>query len=235
MEFLWNFFTTLHSAEGLEHLIGAGGLLALIAIVFSETGLLMGFFLPGDSLLVTAGILCSRAINGGEPILNIYTLNLSLMTAAVVGDQVGYWLGRKTGPKIFDRQDNRFFKKRYAIEAHEFYEKHGGKAIILARFVPILRTFVPFIAGVARMTYRRYVPFDVIGGISWVLSMTLLGYFLGKSPLGKKLHLIILAVIFISLLPMLIGGIRRFLKTRNPQKKNESALKFQGRSEVVKS
>src|SRR5262245_27839397 len=180
MASLWNFFFSLHSAEGLEHLIAAGGLLALITIVFSETGLLMGFFLPGDSLLVTAGILSSRAIHGGEPILNIYTLNLSLMTAAIAGDQVGYWLGRKTGPKIFNKPDNRFFKKRYAVEAHEFYEKHGGKAIILARFVPILRTFVPFIAGVARMSYRRYVPFDVIGGISWILSMTLLGYFLGK-------------------------------------------------------
>jgi len=228
---LWSFFISLHSAEGLEHLIAAGGLLALIAIIFSETGLLMGFFLPGDSLLVTAGIFSSRAIHGGEPILNIYTLHLSLMAAAIAGDQVGYWLGRKTGPKIFDKPDNRFFKKRYAVEAHEFYEKHGGKAIILARFVPILRTFVPFIAGVARMSYRRYVPFDVIGGISWILSMTLLGYFLGKSPLGEKLHLIILAVIFISLLPMLIGGIKRFTKSSS-SRRNGSQFKLQARSDL---
>src|SRR4030095_1878647 len=132
MESLWNFITSLHSAEGLEQLIATGGLLALVAIVFAETGLLAGFFFPGDSLLVTAGILSSRGIGGGEPILNIYTLTLPLRAAAVLGDQVGFWLGRKTGPKIFDKPDNRFFKKRYAIEAHEFYEKHGGKDIVLA-------------------------------------------------------------------------------------------------------
>ncbi len=214
MQDILHFLTTLHTPEGIENLIRAGGLFVLIFIVFAETGLLVGFFFPGDSLLVTAGILSSRSMNGGEPILNIYTLNFSLMAAAVIGDQVGFFLGRKTGPKIFDKPDNRFFKKKYAIEAHEFYEKHGGKAIFLARFVPILRTFVPFIAGVAQMNYRHFVLYNVVGGISWVLSMTMLGYYLGQSPWGEKLHLIIIIVVFISILPMIIGLIRRFLNNK---------------------
>lgn len=200
---------SLHSAGGIENLIRAGGLLGLAAIVFSETGLLVGFFFPGDSLLVTAGVLSSRVIVGDHPILNIYSLNLVLMAAAVVGDQVGFFLGRKTGPKIFDKPDNRLFKKQYAVEAHLFYVKHGGKAIILARFVPIMRTFVPFIAGVARMPYRRFVGFSILAGICWIPSMTLLGYYIGRSPLGEKLHLVILTVVFISILPMLIGITRK--------------------------
>jgi membrane-associated protein len=216
MEAILHFLGNIHTPEGIEALIRSGGLLVLIAIVFAETGLLAGFFLPGDSLLVTAGLLCSRSLSGGEPILNIWTVNLTLMAAAVIGDQVGFWLGRKSGPKIFNRPDNRFFKKKYVMEAHAFYEKHGGKAIILARFVPILRTFVPFVAGVADMSYRRFVAFNIFGGIGWVLSMTLLGYFLGQSPLGEKLHLIILVVIFVSILPMIIGLLKRFLsKTPN--------------------
>ena len=210
MDAIFQFLGNLHSPQGIEALIRSGGLMLLVFIVFAETGLLAGFFLPGDSLLVTAGLLCSRSLSGGEPILNIWLVNLALMAAAVIGDQVGFWLGRKTGPKIFNKPDNRFFKKKYALEAHAFYEKHGGKAIILARFVPILRTFVPFIAGVADMSYRRFVAFNVFGGIGWVLSMTTLGYFLGQSPLGEKLHLIILVVIFVSILPMAIGVLKRF-------------------------
>ena len=182
METLYHFLANLHTAEGIENLIRAGGLTVLIFIVFAETGLLVGFFFPGDSLLVTAGVLCSKSMNGGEPILDFYLLNFSLILAAIIGDQVGFWLGRKTGPKIFDKPDNRFFKKKYAIEAHQFYEKHGGKAIVLARFMPILRTFVPFIAGVADMPYRRFFFFNIFGGIGWVLSMTSLGYFIGQSP-----------------------------------------------------
>jgi membrane-associated protein len=211
---IFELIKNLHTPEGIEALIRAGGLLALILIVFAETGLLAGFFFPGDSLLVTAGILSSRSLQGGEPILNIYTLNIALMLAAVIGDQVGYVLGRKTGPKIFDKPDNRLFKKKYAVSAQVFYEKHGGKAIILARFMPIMRTFVPFIAGVGQMSYRRFVAFNVIGGIAWVFSMTMLGYFLGQSPLGEKLHTIIIVVVFISILPMIIGGLRKFLASR---------------------
>jgi len=216
MKEILELLASLHTPEGIENLIRTGGLLALIAVVFSETGLLLGFFLPGDSLLVTAGVLSSSSLNGEKPVLNIFLVNLCLMAAAVLGDQVGFFLGRKTGPKIFDKPDNRFFKKKYALEAHAFYEKHGGKAIILARFVPILRTFVPFIAGVAEMDYKQFFSYNVFGGISWVLSMTSLGYFIGLSPLGKKLHLVILVVVFVSVLPMFIGILKRML-SRSPK------------------
>ncbi|HCU25182.1 MAG TPA: hypothetical protein DF383_09195 [Deltaproteobacteria bacterium] len=203
----------LHTPEGIENLIRAGGLLALTGIIFAETGLLAGFFLPGDSLLVTAGLLASRSLNGDAPILNLWAVNFCLMAAAVIGDQVGFWLGRKSGPKIFSKPDNRLFKKKYALEAQAFYEKHGGKALILARFVPIMRTFVPFIAGVADMPYRKFVSYNIFGGVGWVFSMTLLGYFLGRSPWGDKLHWIILIVVFISVLPMFIGLTKRIFSS----------------------
>ncbi len=214
MDSFLNFFSTLHTPAGIESIIRHGGLLLLIAIVFAETGLLAGFFLPGDSLLVTAGVFASRSMNGGEPLLNIYTLTLSLIVAAILGDQVGYLLGRKIGVKIFDRPDGRIFKKKHIFEAHAFYEKHGGKAIIIARFIPVLRTFVPFIAGVADMSYRKFFIFNVFGGIAWVLSMTMLGYWIGQSPLSEKLHQIILIVIAISLLPMLIGLLKNFFSKK---------------------
>lgn len=213
MHSILEFIQTLHSTQGIEQIIASGGLIVLVAIVFAETGLLAGFFFPGDSLLVTAGFLASRGISSPEPLLNIYSLNIALMLAAMCGDQFGFFLGKKTGPKIFDRPDNRFFKKKYVLEAHAFYERHGGKAIILARFVPIMRTFVPFIGGVAQMKYREYFPYSVAGGIAWVLSMTLLGYFLGNSPLGEKIHLVVLVIVAISLLPILFAFLKRlFLK-----------------------
>lgn len=212
MESILEFLKTLHSTQGIEQIIAAGGLIAIAAIVFAETGLLAGFFFPGDSLLVTAGFLASRGITNDEPLLNIYSLNFSLMAAAISGDQFGFLLGRKAGPKIFDKPDNRFFKKKYALEAHAFYEKHGGKAIILARFVPIMRTFVPFIGGVAQMKYLQYAPYSVVGGVLWVASMTLLGYFLGQSPIGEKIHLVVMCVVFVSLLPMMVGVAKRLIR-----------------------
>lgn len=215
MESILSFVKTLHSTQGIEQIIAAGGLAVLIAIVFAETGLLAGFFFPGDSLLVTAGFLASRGLTGPEPLLNIYSLNFFLMLAAICGDQFGFLLGKKTGPKIFDRPDNRLFKKKYVMQAHAFYERHGGKAIVLARFVPILRTFVPFIGGVAQMKYREYAPYSVAGGIAWVSSMTLLGYFLGNSPLGEKIHLVVMVVVGISLLPMIVGLLRRLFSKKS--------------------
>lgn len=214
MHSILEFIKTLHSTQGIEQLIISGGLFVLIAIVFAETGLLIGFFFPGDSLLVTAGFLASRGITSPEPLLNIYSLNLALMAAAICGDQFGFLLGTKTGPKIFDRPDNRFFKKKYAREAHKFYEKHGGMAIILARFIPIMRTFVPFIGGVAQMKYREYFPYSIVGGILWVSSMTLMGYFLGHSQWGEKLHLIVMVIVGISLMPILFGFLKRFFVSK---------------------
>ncbi|EKD42016.1 MAG: Protein dedA (Protein DSG-1) [uncultured bacterium] len=204
----------LHSPEGLQQIITTAGLSALIAIVFAETGLLLGFFLPGDSLLVTAGILSSSTLTGGEPVLDYWVTVLALMLAAMIGNQVGFFLGHKTGPKIFKREDNRFFKKKYVEEAQAFYHRHGGLAIMMAQFVPIMRTFVPFVAGVAQMVYPRFISYNVVGAIIWVFSMVSLGHFVGKTPLGEKIHLVILTVIFVSVLPLFISVIRRFLKPK---------------------
>ncbi len=221
METLYQLFSSLHTIDGIETIIRSGGLFVLIFIIFAETGLLIGFFLPGDSLLVTAGILSSKSFNGSEPLLNFYLLNFSLILAAILGDQLGYLLGRKTGPRIFDKPNNRFFKKKYAVEAHKFYEKHGRKAIVLARFIPILRTFVPFIAGVAAMPYRKFIIFNIIGGICWVLSMTALGHFIGKSPWGEKIHWVILSVVFISILPMVIGVTKKIITHFSSKRRDE--------------
>jgi len=208
-----DFLKSLHSAEGITRLITAGGYLGLVAIVFAETGLLVGFFLPGDSLLVTAGIFCSPAAVGGQlfdPVLLMTVLSI----AAIAGDQVNYALGRKTGQAVFKRPDSRFIKRRYFEQAREFYERHGASAVVIARFVPILRTFVPFIAGVAEMSYTRYVLYNVIGGIGWVVSMVLLGYLIGMTPLASKLHRVIVVVVFISLLPLAAGAFKQWRASR---------------------
>lgn len=196
METLQQFFSHLYH---FDQLIRWGGLTVLIIIVFSETGLMAGFFLPGDSLLVTAGLLA--ALDG---ILNVWMLLFSLSAAAIVGDTVGYWIGNKIGPRLFTRDDSFFFKKEHLIRTRAFYEKYGGKTIIIARFVPIVRTFAPTVAGVGEMNYSKFLAYNVIGGIAWVFSMVLGGYFLGRSipNIEKKIHYIILAVIFVSLLPI---------------------------------
>lgn len=204
----------LHSEEGIRTIVISGGLIALIAIIFAETGLLIGFFLPGDSLLITAGILAAQKSDQGDPLLNIGLMNLSLMIAAVVGDQVGFYLGRKTGIAIFNRPDSRFFKKKHAEAAHEFYMKHGGKAIVFARFVPIMRTFVPFIAGVAEMPYRQFVFWNIFGGILWVTSLLWAGYALGQTPWAQRLDRVIVIVIFVSILPLIFGSIKAWLASR---------------------
>ncbi len=214
MHELLDFVKNLHSEEGLRSLIQNGGLLALTAIVFAETGLLAGFFLPGDSLLVTAGIFAASDGMGGPGLFNIWTLNAVLITAAIVGDQVGYLLGKKTGHLAFQKEDSRFFKKKHLVAAHEFYEKHGARALIIARFVPILRTFVPFAAGVAEMDYRHFVRYNVVGGLLWVLSMTLLGYALGHTELANQLHKIIIVVVFVSILPLIFSAYKALQQKR---------------------
>ncbi|HZO18201.1 MAG TPA: VTT domain-containing protein [Gemmatimonadaceae bacterium] len=191
-----------HRLTDVEAIVRWGGYVGLTTIVFVETGLLVGFFLPGDSLLVTAGLLSSQPDFG----LNVYLLGLILSAAAIAGDQVGYYIGRKTGPRIFTREDSRFFNKRHLHRAHEFYEKHGGKTIVLARFMPIIRTFAPVVAGVAEMRYRDFVAFNVLGGLLWVWSMLFTGYFLGRwiPGIGEHIEKVILVVIFLSILPGII-------------------------------
>ncbi|HEY6197929.1 MAG TPA: VTT domain-containing protein [Candidatus Binatia bacterium] len=197
MESLWDLF---HRIYDVETIVRVGGLAALTAIVFVETGLLVGFFLPGDSLLVTAGIFAAR----GD--LDIVTLDIVLSIAAVAGDTVGYAIGRRTGPKIFKREDSLIFRRKHLLAAQEFYEKHGGFTIVVARFIPIIRTFAPVVAGVAGMHYRRFIAYNVWGGIFWVLATTLGGYFLGKTfpNIGESIHMVIAVVIFVSLLPAII-------------------------------
>ena len=157
----------LTDPAALYELVRWGGYVALTAIVFTETGLLIGFFLPGDSLLITAGLVAAA---GG---LDIWLLNALLSVAAIVGDSVGYAIGYRAGPHIFTREDSRWFNKKHLVRTREFYERHGGKTIILARFIPIIRTFAPVVAGVGRMDYRRFLAFNVLGGIGWVCGLTL--------------------------------------------------------------
>jgi len=197
MDFLWDLF---HQIYDVETLVRVGGLAAITIIVFTETGLLIGFFLPGDSLLVTAGIFAAR----GD--LNIVTLNIVLSLAAIIGDAVGYTIGKRTGPKIFTREDSLLFRRKHILTAKEFYEKYGGFTIVIARFVPIVRTFAPVVAGVAGMQYRRFAMYNVVGAVFWVMSTTLAGYFLGKwmPNIDEHLHTIIAIVIFLSLLPAII-------------------------------
>jgi membrane-associated protein len=196
--------TLLHQIYDVEGIIRWGGMLMLIAIVFAETGLLVGFFLPGDSLLVTAGVFAAAGH------LDITTLLTALTAAAIVGDQLGYWIGLRTGPKIFRREDSLFFKRAHLIRARNFYEKHGGKTIILARFMPIIRTFAPVVAGVGEMEYRRFVTFNVVGGFGWVWSMCLLGFGLGNAvpDIDRHIHLVIVVVVFLSILPGIVEYVR---------------------------
>jgi membrane-associated protein len=194
-----------HKVRDVNALIAWGGYVGLTAIIFAETGLLVGFFLPGDSLLVTAGLLAAT-----KGLFNVYTLGLLLTVASVLGNTVGYAIGKAAGPRLFTREDSLLFNKKHLYRAHEFYEKYGGMTVILARFMPIVRTFVPVVAGMAQMGYRRYTLFNLIGGIGWIWSMLFIGYFLGRYIPGVDRHIetVIVLVILISLLPGIIGWMR---------------------------
>ncbi|MBC8144959.1 MAG: VTT domain-containing protein [bacterium] len=198
--------------EGFRELIAWGGYVVLFAIIFAETGLLIGFFLPGDSLLVTAGLLASTDAFG----LNIVTLNALLIPAAIIGDAVGYSIGLRSGKRLLNRPDSRFFKREHLEKTQAFYDKHGGKTIVLARFVPLIRTFAPVVAGIAGMRYRDFALFNIAGGVLWISSTTLLGYFLGRSipNIEKYIHYVIGIVILLSLLPIII----EFIKHRRAKK-----------------
>ncbi|MGA2182160.1 MAG: VTT domain-containing protein [Bryobacteraceae bacterium] len=211
------FLRTLTDPDKLIHFLstvvtGWYSYALLAAIVFSETGLLVGFVLPGDSLLFTIGVVC------GAGRLDMTLMIVLLICACMIGDWSGYLLGRRSGPVIFSRPDSRLFKQEYLQRTHAFYERHGGKTIIYAKFVPIIRTFAPFVAGIAKMPYRRFLPFDIVGGTGWVISMTLLGYFLGGVPVVRRhFEKFVLLVIFVSLLPLIFHAIQaRFGRKRTP-------------------
>jgi len=198
---LWELLHRIYDVEGV---VRWGGLTALVGIVFAETGLMVGFFLPGDSLLVTAGVFA------GAGRLDLGSLLVSVSLAAIVGDQLGYYIGARTGPRLFARDDSLLFRRAHLLRAKAFYERHGGKTIILARFMPIIRTFAPVVAGVGEMQYRRFVTFNVVGGIGWVCSMSLLGYFLGRvvPDIDRNIHVVIAVVIALSLLPGVVEYVR---------------------------
>ncbi len=192
----------------LPQLIEAGGYIGVFAIVFCESGLPFGFIFPGDSLLFTAGLLASEHLIGIVPLTLLATL------AAILGDSAGYWIGARTGPLLFTKDDSILFKKRYVARASEFYEKHGGRALILARFIPAVRTFTPILAGVARMPYATFLRFNIIGGLAWGAGVTLLGYYVGRAFPQSEHYLtyIVLAILVASALPLAFEFLKHRLK-----------------------
>ena len=212
MEFLKSVLDfALHLDKHLSALIqqfGAWTYAILFVVIFVETGLVIMPFLPGDSLLFAAGTFAALGA------FKLGWLILVLAAAAVVGDTVNYWIGHYVGPKVFTRESSRFFKKEYLDRTHAFYEKHGGKTIIIARFVPIIRTFAPFVAGIGRMSYGRFIAFNVVGGVGWVVLLVGAGYFFGNIPFVKKnFSLALLAIVLISTVPIVF----EYLRHRKPK------------------
>ena len=199
----------LSGAYTIDMLIEWGGYILLVGIVFSETGLLVGFFLPGDSLLITAGLLA------GLGKLDIWLLNVLVMAAAIVGDSTGYAIGESLGPRIFTREKSLLFNPKHVVRTQRFYEKYGNKTIVIARFVPIIRTFAPVLAGVGQMRYRRFVTYNVAGGVGWVASRTWAGYLLGQTVpnISKNIHVLVIVIIILSVIPIGIEVYRERRKT----------------------
>lgn len=210
----------LHWLKDPQALVAVVGYSGMAAIIFAETGLLLGFFLPGDSLLVAAGLLASRGMSASGA-LNILWLGALLNFAAVLGDGVGYAIGKAAGPLLYERKQTLFFRRSHLLRAQEFYNQHGGKTIILARFIPIVRTFAPTVAGAAQMPYLRFFLYNFLGGTLWIWSLLLGGFFLGRSipNIDKYIHLLILAILILSVAPLCI----KFLKDR---KKSSTADKL---------
>jgi membrane-associated protein len=204
VEFILDIWHSLTDPDKLIHLLtqvmtGWLGYALLAGIVFAETGLLVGLFLPGDSLLFTVGVVA------GAGSLNIVQIITLLTLCSIIGDQSGYFLGYRTGPKIFARPDSKLFKQEYVTRTQEFYAKHGGKTLIYAKFVPIVRTFAPFMAGVGRMPYSRFLSFNIFGGVGWVVSMTLAGYFLGGVPIIRRhFEKVVIGIVLVSVVPVLL-------------------------------
>jgi len=199
----------LSGAYTLDALVQWGGYILVAAIVFTETGLLIGLFLPGDSLLITAGLLA------GAGTLNIWWLNLLAIAAAIVGDSTGYAIGVRLGPRIFTREKSLLFNPKHVVRTQRFYEKYGPKTIVIARFVPIIRTFAPVLAGVGQMSYRRFLIYNVAGGIGWVASMTWAGYLLGQTVpnISKHIHVLVIVIIVLSCIPIAVEVYRERRKT----------------------
>jgi membrane-associated protein len=207
MDFIKEFFEKL---TNIKELVTWAGYPGLAAIIFSETGLLVGFFLPGDSLLVTAGLFAAAGY------FDVKILIPLLIICAVLGNATGYYIGKKGGHALYSREESRFFKKQHLLKTKEFYEQYGPMTIVMAQFMPFARTFAPVVAGIAEMTYTRFASFNVIGAIAWITSMILTGYFLGSTipDIDKNIHYVIIVVVFISLLP----GIIKYLQVKYGKK-----------------
>gem|GEM_PF-275694 len=214
MQSIIDFLKNLHDSGHLQTMVQTGGIPIIAAIVFAETGLLVGFFLPGDTMLFVAGVVAATASGpDGQAYLNIWAMVPSLIAAAIIGDQLGYFLGYKTGHAIFTREEGFFFRRKHAEKAHAFYTKYGVWAVVLAKFAPVLRTFVPFMAGVGEMNYRKYVLIDSISVVCWICLVVLSGYFLGVHA-QKNLHYIVIGIAVVSMLPVIIGVLKEFLASR---------------------
>jgi len=209
------FIENLYNARYMEGLIHSGGVPLVAAIVFAETGLLVGFFLPGDTMLFLAGVGAATVGPSGQTWLDVRLLIPALIVAAIVGDQCGYFLGNQTGHAIFTRKEGRFFKRANAEKAHAFCLKWGVFAVIFAKFVPVMRTFVPFMAGVGEMPYKRYLVVDCLAVVFWICLVVLIGYGLGNNPFTQKyLDKILIGIAVVSMLPMAIGIAREFFASR---------------------
>ncbi len=206
MQHFLDFLKELMNAEKLAEIVKQyGGLYLVALIIFAETGLFVGFFLPGDSLLFVTGLMIANAPNptNSDPANLVYWISL-ISIAGILGNTVGYWFGRKTGPVLFERRDTLLFKKKHVIQARDFYEKQGGAAVILARFLPIVRTFAPIVAGVVKMDRKKFFVFNIIGSILWVFSMTISGYFLGENEWVKhNFEKIVIGLIVVTTAPVL--------------------------------
>jgi membrane-associated protein len=196
---VWEFLKTLVDPESI---IEYGGLALLLFVVFAETGLLIGFFLPGDSLIFISGMICVSKPHVLD--VNLAMLVLYMSLAAILGNMVGYWFGHRVGPPLFERKDSLIFKKRYLVLTHDFYEKHGGKTLIIGRFLPIIRTFAPILAGVLKISFKRFMLFNIVGAFAWIGLLTSLGYYLGTYDWIKQhIALIVIGLVIITLIPIL--------------------------------
>jgi len=207
MDLIQSFFSNVYNVPELIRLVGFYG---IVAVVFAETGLLIGFFLPGDSLLITAGLFAAR----GD--FDFATLILSLIPAAIIGNATGYYIGHRTGQALYQRPNSMLFRREHLEMTHEYYLRHGGKTIVIAQFIPILRTFAPVVAGVAAMGYRQFATYNIVGAILWVGSMTTAGYVLGNMVpnIEQRIHYVVAVVIAVSLLPPAIAWLKRRSRRR---------------------
>jgi membrane-associated protein len=218
-----DFWTSLQHFVDPEKLLREGGFYVVMFVIFAETGLFFGFFLPGDYLLFLAGMFVAT----GKLDVNIYILIIGLVIAAVLGNFTGYWFGRKTGPMLYERKDSFFFKQRYLKAAKEYYNKQGAFALIMGRFVPIVRTFAPIFAGVVKLDFKRFAFYNISGGIIWITSLTLLGYFLGKrfeKEINDYLLYIIVGFIVVTTIPLLITFVKKKVVKINDEDKINTEL-----------